>query len=204
MRCGDQLGDGEEIQHYCQGRSSRREHWYSVDFPGLLSKNESKSIPWNSIWIVKWKKRLSRSSGEWCMRRAFEDNNFLNKSLMLAFQHIISMGGRRDIHLLKGILPSSILRASLLLLWSHIVIVVFYEGESPLKTFLPNASCQLSGSWMFTYLVCLMMVFLRPQDIWFSSTDRINREVPSMFMISWSQSWVKRGGVRFFYVPSWK
>lgn len=60
------------------------------------------------------------------MHRAFEDNDFLNKSLMLAFQHIISMGGRRDIHLLKGILPSSILCASLLLLWSHIVIVVFY------------------------------------------------------------------------------
>lgn len=37
------------------------------------------------------------------MHRAFGDNNFLNKSLMLAFQHIISMGGRRDIHLLKGI-----------------------------------------------------------------------------------------------------
>lgn len=89
------------------------------------------------------------------MHRAFGDNNFLNKSLMLAFQHIISMGGRRDIHLLKEIFASSILHAALLLLWSHIVIIVFYKGESPLKSFLPNASSQLSGSLMHVYLFSL-------------------------------------------------
>lgn len=71
-------------------------------------------------------KRFFRGSGEWCMHRAFRDNNFLNKSLMLAFQHIISMGGRRDTHLLKGIFASSILHAASPLLWSHIVIIVFY------------------------------------------------------------------------------
>lgn len=60
------------------------------------------------------------------MCRAFRDNNFLNKSLMLAFQHIISMEDRRDIHLLKGIFTSSILHIASLLLWSHVVIIVFY------------------------------------------------------------------------------
>lgn len=65
-----------------------------------------------------------------------------------------------------------------------------------LKTFLPNTSCHLSGSWgLFTYLGCLMMAFLRPQGIWFPSTDRINREVPSIIMISQSQRQVESSWV---------
>lgn len=51
---------------------------------------------------------------------------------------------------------------------------------------------------LFTYLACLMTAFLRPQGIWFPSTDRINREVPSMIMISWSQRQVESTGVGFF------
>lgn len=50
---------------------------------------------------------------------------------------------------------------------------------------------------LFTHLACLMMAFLRPQGIWFPSTDRINREVPSMIMISWSQRQVESTGVGF-------
>lgn len=60
------------------------------------------------------------------MRRAFRDNIFLNKSLMLAFQHVIAMEDRRAIHLLKGIFTSPILHLASLLLWSHVVIIVFY------------------------------------------------------------------------------
>lgn len=51
---------------------------------------------------------------------------------------------------------------------------------------------------LFTYLACPMMAFLRPQGIWFPSTDRINREVPSMIMISWSQRQVESSRVGFF------
>lgn len=59
------------------------------------------------------------------------------------------------------------------------------KAISFLKTSVLHASCQLSGSsCLFTYLVCLMMAFLRPQGIWFPSSDRINREVPSIIMIS--------------------
>lgn len=80
------------------------------------------------------------------MHTGFRDNNSLSKSLKLAFQRIISMEDRRDIHLLKGIFTSSILHLASLLLWSHVVIIVFYYTDSLSKTFLPDASCQLSGS----------------------------------------------------------
>lgn len=61
-----------------------------------------------------------------CVHREFRDNNFLNKSLMLAFQQTISMEDRRAIHLLKGVFTSSILQLCSVLLWSHVVIIVFY------------------------------------------------------------------------------
>lgn len=61
-----------------------------------------------------------------CAHMEFRDNHFLNKSLMLAFQQTISMEDMRAIHLLKGVFTSSILQLCSVLLWSHVVIIVFY------------------------------------------------------------------------------